>query len=244
MSGVLAVITARGGSKGVSRKNVRKLGGLPLIAWTVRAALEAQCVARVVVSTDDHEIGAAAREAGAEVPFMRPAALATDTATSVDVMAHALDRVPGFDRAVLLQPTSPFRTGCDLDEGFALWQSVPGSGGCVSVCEADESPWLMYSTDGTGRLQRLLPLPSAGLRRQDLPKALVLNGAFYFVDVARFRRHGRLVFEDGLGFEMPVDRSLDIDTLSDFESAERQLEVWGGRVPGSAAYILTDSERD
>jgi CMP-N-acetylneuraminic acid synthetase len=235
MRGVLAVITARGGSKGVPKKNVRPLGGLPLIAWTVRAALEAQCVTHVVVSTDDDEIAGAAREAGAEVPFMRPSALASDTATSIDVMAHALERVPGFDRAVLLQPTSPFRTGFDLDAGFALWQSVPGSGGCVSVCEATESPWLMYSADGTGRLERLLPVPSAGLRRQDLPKALVLNGAFYFVDVAQFRSEGRLVFEDGLGFEMPMNRSLDIDTLSDFEMAERQLALWGGRVPGSTA---------
>ncbi len=230
MSGVLAVITARGGSKGVPRKNVRLLGGRPLIAWTVCAAREAQCVARVVVSTDDDEIASAAREAGAEVPFRRPLSLASDTATSVEVMAHALERITGFDRAVLLQPTSPFRTGSDLDAGFALWQSVPDAGSCVSVCEASVSPWLMYRQDETGRLKRILPMPPAGLRRQDLPRALLLNGAFYFVDVERFRNEERLVFQDGVGFEMPLDRSLDIDTLSDFEAAERQLAAWGGRI--------------
>ncbi len=235
MNGVLAVITARGGSKGVPRKNVRPLGGQPLIAWTVRAALEAACVARVVVSTDDEEIARAARDAGAEVPFLRPAALASDAATSVDVMAHALDAVPGFDRAVLLQPTSPFRTGVDLDAGFALWQGVLGAGGCVSVCEAAESPWLMYGRDGSGQLERLLPEPPGRTRRQDLPKALVLNGAFYFVDVARFRHERRFLFADSLGFEMPVERSLDIDTPADFEAAERQLATWGGTVPGSRA---------
>ncbi|CUH82399.1 cytidylyltransferase domain-containing protein [Tropicibacter naphthalenivorans] len=221
--GVLAVITARGGSKGVPRKNVRPLGGVPLIAWTVRAALEASCVARVIVSTDDAEIAEAARDAGADVPFMRPADLASDTATSVDVMVHALEAVPGYDRAVLLQPTSPFRTGADLDAGFALWQASPGAGGCVSVCEAAESPWLMYGSDAAGRLNRLLPEPPNGTRRQDLPKALVLNGAFYFVDVARFLAERRFLFADSLGFEMPVARSVDIDTAADFAEAESLL---------------------
>ena len=229
MSDVLAVITARGGSKGVPRKNVRPLGGVPLIAWTVHAALEARCVARVIVSTDDTEIAEAARSAGAEVPFMRPVELASDTATSVEVMLHALEAVPDFDRAVLLQPTSPFRTAIDLDAGFALWQCAPGAGSCVSVCEAAESPWLMYGRDTDGALVQLLPEPPRGLRRQDLPKALVLNGAFYFVDVARFRRERRFLFADSLGFEMPVERSLDIDTSFDFDIAtflmERQLDL-------------------
>lgn len=231
MSGVLAVITARGGSKGLPRKNVLPLGGAPLIAWTVRAALDAQCVARVVVSTDDDEIAAAAHAAGAEVPFRRPAALASDTASSVDVMLHAMDALPGFDGAVLLQPTSPFRTGADLDAGFALWQSAPGAGSCVSVCEADVSPWLMFGQAEGGRLLRLLPEPPGGLRRQDLPKALVLNGAFYFVDGVRLRAERRFVFSDSLGYEMPVERSLDIDTPADFADAERRLEACGGHVP-------------
>ena len=235
MHGVLAVITARGGSKSIPRKNVRPLGGRPLIAWTVRAALEAACIARVVVSTDDEEIAQVARDAGAEVPFLRPTELASDTATSVDVMLHALDMVPGYGHAVLLQPTSPFRTGTDLDAGFELWQGSPGAGGCVSVCAAAESPWLMYGADDSGRLRRLLPAPSEGLRRQDLPKALILNGAFYFLNVSRFRAEGRLVFEDGLGFEMPVERSRDIDTFDDFEAVEHQLTAWGGHIPEASA---------
>ncbi len=233
MTGVLAVITARGGSKGLPRKNVLPLGGLPLIAWTVRAALAARCIARVVVSTDDDEIAAAARAAGAEVPFRRPADLASDTATSLDVMAHALAAVSGFERAVLLQPTSPFRTGADLDAGFALWQAHPDAGSCVSVCAAAVSPWLMYGRDADGRLTRLLPEPSGGLRRQDLPKPLVLNGAFYFVDVARLLAEKRFIFADSVGYEMPEARSLDIDTPADFAQAESQLSAWGGRVAGA-----------
>jgi CMP-N,N'-diacetyllegionaminic acid synthase len=234
MSGVLAVIPGRGGSKELPRKNVLPLGGVPLIAWTVRAAMAGRFIAGVVVSTDDDEIAAAARAAGAEVPFRRPANLASDTASSVDVLLHALDMLPGFERAVLLQPTSPFRTGADLDAGFALWQAATGAGSCVSVSEAAVSPWLMYGRDIGGRLARLLPEPPGGLRRQDLPKALVLNGAFYFVDVARFRAERRFVFDDSLGHEMPVERSLDIDTIADFAEAERRLLAWGGRIPESA----------
>ncbi|GLO80045.1 acylneuraminate cytidylyltransferase family protein [Sulfitobacter pontiacus] len=231
MNDVLAIITARGGSKGVPRKNLRLLGGLPLITWTVRTALEAACVTRVVVSTDDDEIAQTARDAGAEVPFMRPTYLASDTATSVDVMAHALDEMPGFERAVLLQPTSPLRTAADLEAGAALWKEAPSAGGCVSVCEAAESPWLMFGTDTSHQLKRLLPEPATGLRRQVLPKALVLNGAFYFVDVQRFRAERRLIFDDSLGFEMPVERSRDIDTLDDFEAVERLLAASGGSAP-------------
>lgn len=193
--------------------------------------MEAQCVARVLVSTEDDEIAEIARQAGAEVPFMRPAYLASDTATSVDVLAHVLDAMPDFERVVLLQPTSPFRTGADVDAGFALWQTLPNASGCVSVCEATESPWLMYLKNGSGRLERILPIPARGLRRQDLPTALVLNGAFYFIDVPTFRAEGRLVLDDCVGFEMPVERSIDIDTAADFEVAERQLEIWGGLIP-------------
>ena len=233
MTGVLAIITARGGSKGLPRKNVLPLGGSPLIAWTVRAALNARCIARVVVSTDDDEIAAAARAAGAEVPFRRPAGLASDTASSVDVMVHALDELSGFERAVLLQPTSPFRTCSDLDAGFARWLGAPAAGSCVSVCEADSSPWLMYSHGPDGRLERLLPEPPGGMRRQDLPKVLVLNGAFYFVDVARLRAERRFVFDDSQGHEMSVERSLDIDTKDDFAQAEHRLASWGGRIPES-----------
>ena len=228
--GVLAVITARGGSKGLPRKNMIPLNGLPLIAWTVRAALAARCIERVVVSTENEEIAAAAREAGAEVPFMRPQALATDTASSVDVMMHALDVLPRYDQAVLLQPTSPFRTATDLDNGYKLWQATPDAGGCVSVCKATESPWLMFDADRSGRLVRILPPPSGSLRRQDLPKVLVLNGAFYFIDVKRFRKERKLVFNDSLGFEIPLERSHDIDTLEEFIAAEKfaqQTEMTG-----------------
>jgi len=225
-SRVIAIITALGGSKGLHRKNIRPLGGVPLIGWTIRAALEAQCIDRVIVSTDDHEIAAISRDLGAEVPFMRPAELSTDTATSTDVVLHALESVPGYKQAVLLQPTSPFRTAEDIDEGYNVWTKNPNSGGCVSVREVTESPWLMFTSDHLGRMNRLLPAPSSGERRQDLPNAFILNGAFYFIDVARFLNEKKFVFDDSVCFEMPIYKSGDIDSLNDFEQAEKLISEY------------------
>jgi CMP-N,N'-diacetyllegionaminic acid synthase len=230
---ILAVITARGGSKGLPRKNLLSLGGYPLITWTIRAALNAKCIDRVIVSTDNIEIADVAVSAGADVPFIRPAELASDTATSVDVLKHALDNVTGYESAVLLQPTSPFRTALDIDAGFALWQTAPGSSGCVSVCETVESPWLMYRRSDSGILTGLMLTLDRGIRRQDLPKTVILNGAFYFFDIDRFRMEEKIVFSDSLGFEMPIERSQDIDTVEDFVAAELQLANWHNKIPQS-----------
>lgn len=228
--GVLAIIPARGGSKGLPRKNVLPLGGLPLIAWTVRAALSAPCVARTVVSTDDEEIANAARQAGAEVPFRRPAELASDTATSADVVAHVLESLGWLGPAVLLQPTSPFRTAGDIEAAHTLWRQS-GAPGCVSVCAVAESPWLMFGMDGSGALQRLLPEPPGGLRRQDLPRAFILNGALYFLDSARFLQDRQFQHPETVGYAMPACRSVDIDTAADMAEAERLLAGWGDTLP-------------
>lgn len=216
---VLAVITARGGSKGLPGKNIRPLGGKPLIAWSIEAALGARCIDRVIVSTDAPEIAEAARAAGAEVPFLRPADLATDTATSVDVVVHALSQCPGSEFFVLMQPTSPLRTAGDLDEGFARMQET-GADGCVSVSEATESPWLMYGTGGPGWLEPILPPRPGGMRRQDLPPVYLLNGAFYFMRTEVFLRERRFLPKRCLGHVMPIERAVDIDTLDDFRQAE------------------------
>lgn len=232
-AGVLAVIAARGGSKALPRKNVLPLGGRPLIAWSVRVALEAACVGRVIVTTDDTEIAEVARAAGAEVPFMRPAELASDTATSADVMAHAIGSIPGHQEALLLQPTSPFRTAPDIDRAHALWRTS-GAPSCVSVCEAIESPWLMFARNDAGRLRRLLAEPPGGLRRQDLPRAYQLNGALYFVRAAQFLVDHQFLHAGTVGFEMPLERSIDIDTAADLDDARRRLDRWGGKVPGAS----------
>lgn len=217
---VLALITARGGSKGLPGKNIRPAGGKPLLAWTVDAARGSRYCDRVVISTDDEAIAATAREHGCEVPFMRPAALATDTASSMDVVLHAMLALPGFDLLVLLQPTSPLRTSADIDDAceLLLAQQAPA---CVSVTPAQESPYWMYSMTPGQALRPIVELPSGVTRRQDLPAAYSLNGAVYVARTAWLQESRSFVTPQTVALVMPAQRSLDIDTLEDFEAFTR-----------------------
>ncbi len=211
---VLALITARGGSKGLPRKNVLPAGGKPLIAWTVEAAISAKCVDRVVLSSDDDEIMAAAKAAGCDVPFCRPPYLASDMASSIDVVLHALDQLPRYDYVILLQPTSPLRTAADIDAAFELMleKSAPS---CVSICEADQSPYWMYRLSNDGKLQGLLTTENA-TRRQDLPPVYILNGAIYIARTEWLRSTKSFLNSATIAYEMPKERSLDIDNADDF----------------------------
>jgi len=222
---VLALVPARGGSKGLPGKNTRQLQGKPLIAWTIEAARAARLVSHVVVSTDDESIRDVARQHGADVPFMRPSQLATDTATTIEVVLHALSVLPTFDWVVLLQPTSPLRSAEDIDAALSLCieRDAPA---CVSVCEAGDSPYWMFDKTAEDRLKPFMEgaLP---LRRQALPPLYSLNGAVY---VARpewlTARHGFLS-EQTLAYVMPPERSVDIDTLFDFRLAECLCSIDG-----------------
>lgn len=222
---ILAVITARGGSKGVPRKNIRMVGGKPLIAWTIEAAKASRHLDRVVLSSEDDEIIAVARSHGCEVPFVRPVSLAQDETPGVDPVLHALDELPGYDVVVLLQPTSPLRIGEDIDGCVALF-ATSGADACVSVAPAEQSPYWMFRLGEGGRMLPLMPDGPDGRRRQDLPPVWVLNGAVYVADCAFLRRErgflgGRLV-----GYPMPLDRSLDIDSERDLDMVEaRCLEA-------------------
>ncbi len=220
---VLALITARGGSKGLPRKNVLLAGGKPLVAWTVDAAISAKCVDRVVLSSDDHEIMVAASAAGCDVPFCRPVHLASDMATSIDVVLHALDELPGYEYVVLLQPTSPLRTAADIDAAFELMleRGVPS---CVSVCEADQSPYWMYKLAAGNKLERILPEVDGITRRQDLPPTYVLNGAIYIARIDWLRSNKKFVGVETAAYPMPKERSLDIDSADDFEIFRSRIE--------------------
>lgn len=219
---VLAVITARGGSKGLPGKNILPLAGKPLIAWTIHAALDAASISQVIVSTDSAQIAEAALQAGAKVPFMRPAELATDSAKSVDVVIHALQQCPGYDYCVLIQPTSPLLTSSDLDQAFSQIQATNAEG-CIAVCEAMESPWLMHSINSSGWMEPLLSPLSGSTRRQDLPKAYILNGAFYFIRCDTLLQERTLRTPRTICHVMPTARSIDIDTRADLDQAETYL---------------------
>jgi CMP-N,N'-diacetyllegionaminic acid synthase len=213
---VLAVIPARGGSKGLPGKNILPVGGQPLIGYSIGAAKASAAVDRVIVSSDDDAIIAAARACGCDVPFRRPDELATDTAASIDVVLHALDQVPGYDYVVLLQPTSPLRTAADID---AACERLAESGAlaCVSVSPVEQSPYWMYQISDAGDLRPVLDLPAGVSRRQDLPPVYTLNGAIYVANVSWLRRNRTFLTAETVPYVMPTERSLDIDTYADVE---------------------------
>lgn len=220
---VLGLIPARGGSKGLPRKNVLPAAGKPLIAWTVKAALASKYLDRVILSSDDDEIMAAAEQAGCEVPFKRPEEFATDQATTLDVARHAVEQLPGFDILVVLQPTSPLRSAGDIDA--TLEQLITSeANSAVSVTEPAKSPYWSYQMNSKGRLVTLLDEDLAKKRRQDLPTAYVLNGAVYAARIDWLLEQGGFVGADTVAHVMPAERSLDVDTALDLKMVELCLK--------------------
>ena len=220
---VLALISARGGSKGISRKNIKPLAGKPLIAWTIEAARQAHGIDRLIVSTEDEEIAEVARQYGAEVPFMRPASLAADDTPGIAPVLHAMAQLPGFDWILVLQPTSPLRSPADI-EGILERCRSSGASSAVSVCEVSKHPYWMYECDAAGQLQPLIAGHPKITRRQELPSAYALNGALYLARTDWLIERKAFVGPDTLGFIMPDDRSADLDTLQDWHWVEYLIE--------------------
>lgn len=222
---ILGVITARGGSKGLPGKNIRPLGGKPLIAWTIEAAKQSKYIDSVILSSDDPEICQTARDFGCEVPFIRPEHLATDTADSISVLLHALEQVSeNYHGLVVLQPTSPFRSAFHIDQSIELYDG-DSQNSVVSVTESQKSPHWMYWIDKESRhMTPVLKSDNSYSRRQDIPNAYVLNGALYVIGVERFKRDKKLLDENTLAYVMNEKDSVDIDTIIDFKTAQFILE--------------------
>lgn len=216
---ILGLIPARGGSKGIPRKNVLPIAGKPLIAWTIEAALAAASLDRIVVTTDDAEIADVAVSHGADVPFMRPAELGRDETPGIDPILHAIDILSGYDKVVLLQPTSPLRTVDDIEAAVAM----AGSGSMVvSVTESYHAGWI-YPMDADGRLDVDISLERPAARRQDMARRYMLNGAIYVASCANLRERRGFLQTGTLGYSMPADRSVDIDGPLDWRLAELLL---------------------
>jgi CMP-N,N'-diacetyllegionaminic acid synthase len=221
---VLGLIVARGGSKGVPRKNIRPLLGKPLIVWSIEAARGSRHIDRIVLSSDDAEIIDVAKAGGCDVPFVRPAELATDAAGSLDVVRHALASLPEtYDDIVLLQPTSPQRTANDIDACLLL-RSERGVSSVVTVCEVDKPPFWMFKLDDAKTLLPLFPESEMPLNRQAAPKVFMLNGAVYVARVDHIMAGGGFVAPDTVAWEMSRARSTDIDSESDFATIEDYME--------------------
>jgi N-acylneuraminate cytidylyltransferase len=221
---VLAVIPARGGSKGLPRKNVLPLAGKPLVAWTLEAAHASRYIDRTILSSDDDEIIATTRKHSGDVPFKRPAHLSGDATTTIEVAFHAIEQLPGFDVLVILQPTSPLRTTEDIDTSLEKLIST-GAVSCVSVTEPDKSPYWAYRIGENDRVIPVIDAELARCRRQDLPAAYVLNGAVFVAHIQWLMEHRSFVGADTVVHIMPRERSLDIDTLLDLQICETVMSA-------------------
>lgn len=225
---VLGLIPARGGSKGIRRKNIVPLGGKPLLAWTCEAARAARSLSRTILSTDDEEIAATGRACGVEVPFLRPPELARDDTPSVDVALHALEWLANHEDwqaevLVLLQPTSPFRRAEHIDAAVTELERT-GADTVVSVVEVPHNfhPWSVMKWNGEWLEDFLSPAPGLDrFRRQNLPRVYARNGpAVVVTRVATILARRSFYGERVAGYEMDRGTSVDIDDRDDLEWAE------------------------
>ncbi|OGP62231.1 MAG: acylneuraminate cytidylyltransferase [Deltaproteobacteria bacterium RBG_13_49_15] len=225
---VLAVITARGGSKGLPGKNIRPIAGKPLIAWSIEEAKKSRYIDRLILSSEDDEIIAVAKQWGCEVPFVRPAELATDDIPGVEPILHALGAIPEkYDYVVLLQPTSPFRLAEDIDGCIEICLERHAFA-CVSVTEPDKSPYWMYNLNEKGFMVPVTNLGYTTSRRQDLPPAYAINGAVYVADTVWLKEQRAFLSPETVAFIMPRERSYDIDTELDLKICD--MLMWKHKI--------------
>ena len=215
---ILALITARGGSKGIPDKNIKLLGSKPLIAWTINEVNKSKYIDRCILSSDSEKIISVAKEFGCEVPFVRPEEFATDTSSSIDVILHALENInEKFDYLMLLQPTSPFRTVINIDK--VIEQTVDSNIELmISVAKVKKHPSYLYKIENN----KLIPYIETNkqLRRQDMPATYEHNGAIYFSTTDFIKKNKTYNIKDAVGYEMFGSTNLDIDTIEDLEYAE------------------------
>ncbi|MBD7909619.1 acylneuraminate cytidylyltransferase family protein [Sporosarcina gallistercoris] len=215
---ILAVISARGGSKGVPRKNIRNLAGKPLIAWTIEAAKESKYIDRLILSSEDEEIIEIAREYSCEVPFKRPSMLSEDTTPGIEPILHALTEIPNYDYVMLLQPTSPLRIVADIDTCIEKIHEHKAKA-CVSVSEANDSPYWMYEILDH-KLEPIISKDTLIPRRQELPSVYSLNGAIYIAEIEWLLNSRTFITNETIAYNMPNKRAKDIDTEEDFVVCE------------------------
>lgn len=231
--GVIAIIPARGGSKGLPGKNIKELCGKPLIAWSIEAGRDSQYIDEVMVTTDSEEIAHIARKFGASVPFIRPAELASDTATSFDVIKHTLDFYENelhkkFDYVVLLEPTSPLRETGDIDASIEQLLSNSQASAVVGICKTEsQNPAFLVKKNDSNFLVGYENLDMRVLRRQEISDVYFFEGSVYVSDTDTLLARKTFYHEHTLGFEVPKWKALEIDDLDDFIMVEALMKYKG-----------------
>ncbi|MCK9491397.1 MAG: acylneuraminate cytidylyltransferase family protein [Sulfurimonas sp.] len=219
---VLAIIPARGGSKGLPRKNIIDLSGKPLIAWTIEASLNSKYITKTIVSSDSDEILDIAIKCGSAI-LKRPDELAMDTSSSEVVIKHALKSIEeNFDYVVLLQPTSPLRDANDINSAFEKLVSSEATA-LISVCECDNKILKAFKENELRFIEGISNNQYPFMRRQDLPKIYMSNGAIYIIKVEEFLKNNSFFTDKTISFIMDEIKSLDIDTKKDLEEVEKYI---------------------
>jgi len=223
---ILAIIPARGGSKGMKNKNIKDLAGKPLLGYTIEAALKSKFIDNIIVSTDSPKIHDVALKYGAKVPFLRPAELATDTTKTINVLIHTVAelkrRGDNYEILVLLQATSPLRNNLDIDYALELFVKK-GYRSLASVHEVENYPILIRSLDENNEITPIFNERS-DQRRQDVDKYFYVNGAIYINKISELSNETSLNNNE-IGYVMPKERSIDIDEEMDLAVAEVLLKI-------------------
>ena len=224
---ILAIIPARGGSKGIPNKNIKLLGGKPLIVWTIQAAQQAKIFDLILVSTDSAQIAQTAKTAGAVIPFLRPRYLSTDTAKTMDAVLHAIEWLEReskyFDLVMVLQPTSPLRTAKDIQQALKLFKRKKAES-VISVTKTEHHPRWANTLQADGNMKNFMTADIFAKNRQQLPIYYRLNGAIYLADVKILRNKKNLWNNKTYAYIMPSERSVDIDQILDFQLTELLLK--------------------
>lgn len=223
----LFLITARGGSKGVPRKNLRQIGGISLVGFKAIAAKRSKYCTRLILSSDDAEIQADAAGYGVEVPFTRPAELATDTASSTDVIRHAMDWIEAnteerYDAIMLLEPSAPFARSIDFDNAVEMMIEHDASA-VIGMREMEVNSVFVGELDDHGRMTQIIDqMQQRHLRRQDVRPEYTMNAALYLFKWEMFKEHHSVYVdrENTYGYVMDRYHSVEIDELVDFHWAE------------------------
>ncbi len=226
---ILAVIPARGGSKGLPGKNIRPLVGKPLISWSIEQGLSSKYIDKVVVSTDSPGIAEIARKAGAHVPFLRPERLATDNAASIDVILHAIDQLSDagemFDIVVMLEPTSPLRESADLDNAIKLLIETPDAESIVGICRVESAhPQFLVKLEER-YLRPYINKDYRVLRRQEIDDLYFFEGSLYISHIDKLRTRKNFYHDKCIGYVVPKWKSFEVDDMIDFFITEALLSA-------------------
>ena len=221
---VIAIIPARGGSKGLPGKNIKKMNDKPLIWYTINAAKKSKFVDKIIVSTDDEKIAKIAKVYKAEIPFMRPKELARDDSLAIDNYIYTIDRLNkefkyNIVEFIILQPTSPLRTSLDIDNAIQIFMEKEANS-VISVSETIHSPLWSKRIDEKGILRNYFDIKIGNKNRQEIEKAYMPNGAIFVFKFSLLKELYSYYSDKTYPYIMPLERSIDIDSKLDFEFAE------------------------